>query len=186
MTLLQLFFTFFCIDLFAIGGGLVAISIMQQQIVDKGLLTLEEFYNMVAISESTPGAIGINMATYIGNELYGVLGGIIVSIATVLPSLIIIILVARFFEHFQDKPIVQAAFKGLRPAVSGMIVVSAWNIFSLAVLHLDTFKETKLLLDLFNFPAFIFYTISLFLLFKTKLHPVVIVLLGAVFGIVFL
>ena len=89
MTLLQLAFTFFYIGLFTIGGGQVAITLMQQSLVTTGVISQEMFYNMVAISESTPGPIGINMATYIGYELYGVPGGLIVTGAQVLPSIII-------------------------------------------------------------------------------------------------
>ena len=81
MTLLNLFFTFLQVGTFTIGGGLVAITIMQQILVTAGLITPEKFYTMVAISESTPGPIGINMATYIGCELYGPLGGCVATFA---------------------------------------------------------------------------------------------------------
>ena len=88
MTILQLFCTFFYIGLFTIGGGVVALTLMQQTIVEPGLIDSETFYNMVAISESTPGPLGINMATYIGYNLYGIPGGVIATIGEVLPSLI--------------------------------------------------------------------------------------------------
>ena len=89
MSLFELFCTFFYIGLFTIGGGIVAITLMQQTIVQRGLITEDQFYNMVAISESTPGPLGTNMATYIGYNLYGIPGGIITTIGEVLPSLII-------------------------------------------------------------------------------------------------
>ena len=89
MTLLGLMATFFYIGLFTIGGGLVAVTIMYKPIVEGGLISAEEFYNMLAISESTPGPIGINLATYIGYNLFGVGGGIATTAATVLPSLIV-------------------------------------------------------------------------------------------------
>ena len=95
MSLLQLAFTFFYIGLFTIGGGQVAITLMQQSIVSSGLISQAQFYNMVAISESTPGPIGINMATYIGYELYGIPGALAVTGAQVLPSIIIILIIAR-------------------------------------------------------------------------------------------
>ena len=104
MTLLHLMLTFFYVGLFTIGGGLVAITLMYGPIVEGGLISSEQFYNMVAISESTPGPIGINMATYIGYQLYGVVGGIATTAATVLPSLIIIKLIARFFNRFRRSP----------------------------------------------------------------------------------
>ena len=97
MSLLQLFFVFMYIGFFAVGGGLVAASFMQNVLVNQyGLISAEKFYSMLAISESTPGPIGINIATYIGTELYGVPGGIIATIGEVLPSIVTIILIAKF------------------------------------------------------------------------------------------
>lgn len=186
MTLIQLFFTFVYVGAFTIGGGLVAITIMQQVIVGKGLLTAEQFYNMVAISESTPGPIGINMATYIGCELFGVWGGVITTIGTVLPSLICILIIAKYFSRFQDKPIVQAAFSGLRPAVSGMIGVAAWNVIEITVVNFTALKTTGIWYNIFNLPQLIFYVVGLLLLFKTKLHPLALIALGAVFGVLVL
>ena len=96
MSMLMLFFVFFYVGLFAIGGGLVAASFMRQALVEQyGLITDENFYSMLAISESTPGPIGINIATYIGTELHGIPGGIIATFGEVLPSIIIIILIAN-------------------------------------------------------------------------------------------
>ena len=99
MTLLHLFFIFFYIGLFAVGGGLVAATFMEQELVDHyRLISAEKFYSMLAISESTPGPIGINLATYIGTELFGPAGGIIATMGEVLPSLIVIIIIARFLH----------------------------------------------------------------------------------------
>ena len=106
--LLQLWAIFFYVGLFAIGGGLVAATFMQQILVEKmGLISLEKFYSMLAISESTPGPIGINIATFCGTELYGPIGGIITTLGEITPSLIIIMLVARFFSNFQKHLIYQ-------------------------------------------------------------------------------
>src|SRR5574344_648223 len=122
-TLFQLFWIFFYVGTFTIGGGLVAITLMKQTLVDKGVITAEAFYNMVAVSESTPGPIGINMATYVGYSQYGVAGGIITTIGEVAPSIICILVIAHFFMKFQDKPVVQSAFSTLRPATTGIILV---------------------------------------------------------------
>ena len=186
--LLQLFGIFFYVGLFAIGGGLVAATFMQQILVDKyAVLTTEKFYSMLAISESTPGPIGINLATYCGTELYGPLGGIITTIGEILPSLIIIILVSRFFYNFQKKPAVQAAFSGLRPATGGLILVAMVSVFMVALLNIPLFRETSSITDLFRVKSLIFYAVSLLVVqrFK-KIHPVFIVLAGALFGVFFL
>ena len=186
--LLCLVGVFFYVGLFAIGGGLVAATFMQQVLVEKcALITQEKFYSMLAISESTPGPIGINLATYCGTELYGPIGGIVTTLGEVLPSLIIIMLVSRFFYGIQKKPLVQAAFGGLRPATGGMVFIAMLNVFFIALLNVPRFRESGNFLDIFELRQIIFYLLSLVLLFAwKKLHPVFLVLAGAVFGILFL
>lgn len=183
---------FFYIGLITIGGGQVAITVMQQLVVDRfSLLSDDKFYNMVAISESTPGPIGINIATYIGVEKYGVLGGLLTTFGEVLPSLIIIILVARFFGKFSERQGVKAAFSTLRPAVSGVIAVAAAKVIVLALVVVNTavFKVNDI--STWNngltigIPDAVFFLGCLFVLFKTKVHPVFIVLAGGIFGVLF-
>lgn len=182
---------FFYVGLITIGGGQVAITILQQTLVDQfKLLTVEKFFNMVAISESTPGPVGINIATYVGTELYGVFGGFITTLGEVLPSLIIIVLIAKFFGKFTDKPAVQAAFSTLRPAVSGVIAVAAAKIVILALITvLPAFQAAKISTWntglVVSLPNLVFYLLTLAILLKTKLHPVFVVLAGAAFGILF-
>ena len=176
MSLIKLCAVFFYIGLFTIGGGQVAITLMQQELMDKGLISPERFANMLAISESTPGPIGINMATYIGNELYGVGGGILATLFTVLPSLIIIMIVAKFFFKLQENPFVKAAFSTIKPVVAGLIGVALWNVIKIALFNLSGSR-----LDVMSVLFFAFGTI---LLQTKKMHPIAIVLLGAFFGIV--
>ena len=189
--LLCLVAVFFYIGLITIGGGQVGITVMQQVLVDRfHLIDDAFFFNMVAISESTPGPIGINMATYIGTELYGVWGGFFTTLGQVLPSLICIIIIARFFGKFSEKKGVQAAFSTLRPAVSGVIAVAAAKIIILALFII---REGFLLsapstwndnIQIYGVSA-IFYLLCLLVLFRTKLHPVFLVAVGAVFGVFF-
>ncbi len=182
---------FFYVGLITIGGGQVAITVMQQVLVDQfHLIDDAFFFNMVAISESTPGPIGINIATYIGTELYGVWGGFFSTLGEVLPSLICIVLIAKFFGSFAEKKGVKAAFSTLRPAVSGVIAVAAARIIIIA---LFVVREGFLLsapgswnenIQIYGISA-IFYGLCLLVLFRTKLHPVFLVLAGAVFGVIF-
>ena len=185
MSLLQLAFTFFYIGLFTIGGGQVAITLMQQAIVSAGLISQEQFYNMIAISESTPGPIGINMATYIGYELYGVPGALIVTAAQVSPAIIIILIIARFLKSFNENPYVKGSLAFLRPVTTGLILVITFTLINppasfSALLTLETWKT------LFNPIPIAGYAVFVFLLFKVKLHPIGVIILGAIFGIVFL
>lgn len=178
---------FFYVGLITIGGGLVAITVMQQILVERfNLISVDMFYNMVAISESTPGPMGINMATYVGTELYGVGGGIATTVGEVLPSIICIILIAKFFGAFSKKSGVKAAFSTLRPAVTGIIAVAAAKVLLLSLANLDgaTFSNpTTWQNATLSFPNACFYLASLFVLSKTKIHPILIVVAGAVYGV---
>ena len=138
----ELFCIFFYVGLFTIGGGLVAITLMQQTIVERGYISPESFYNMVAISESTPGPIGMNMATYIGYEFYGIPGAIITTIGQALPSIVVILLIAFLLSgKFGEKPLVKSIFKTLRPATCGLILVAAADVFVLALLNVPNLKH---------------------------------------------
>ena len=194
MTLLMLCFTFFYIGLFTIGGGVVAITLMQQAIVEKGLISTEQFYNMIAISESTPGPIGINMATYIGYNLYGIPGGIIATAGEVLPSLICIIIIAGFLKKFSDNAYVKGTLAFLRPVSTGLVLLPFLQIFVFALLNLPegaglrgTLSAAREnIFELFNPVNIAAYALFTFLFFKFKLHPIFIIVAGAVFGIIFL
>lgn len=189
-SLLELFFIFFYIGLFTIGGGLVAITLMKQLIVDRGLISSELFVNMIAISESTPGPIGVNMSTYIGNQFYGVLGGCVTTLGEILPSIICILIIARLFTKFQEKPLVKAAFLTLRPATSGLILVAALQVFEVALLNINlnfsSISQLPSFAEIFKWKQVIFYLISVALLFLTKISPIALIFAGAVFGILFL
>lgn len=189
-SLLELFFIFFYIGLFTIGGGLVAITLMKLLIVDRGLISSELFVNMIAISESTPGPIGVNMATYIGNQFYGVLGGCVTTLGEILPSIICILIIARLFTKFQEKPLVKAAFLTLRPATSGLILVAALQVFEVALLNINlnfsSISQLPSFAEIFKWKQVIFYLISVALLFLTKISPIALIFAGAVFGILFL
>ena len=190
MTLLQRAFTFFYIGLFTIGGGQVAITLMQQAIVSAGLISQEQFYNMIAISESTPGPIGINMATYIGYELYGVPGALIVTGAQVLPSIIIILIIARFLKSFKDNQYVKGSLAFLRPVTTGLILVPVIQVIMFTLINppetLSALTTPEGWKELFNLIPIAGYAVFVFLLFKVKLHPIGVIILGAIFGIIFL
>lgn len=190
MSILGLFFVFFYIGLFAVGGGLVAATFMQQALVEQyHLITEEQFYAMLAISESTPGPVGINLATYIGTELHGIPGGIIATFGEVLPSLIVIVIIAKFFSKFQEKPLVKSIFSTLRPVTSGLVLIALVRVFAIALVDFSAKAGGSLMeriREMIVWPAVSLYIVCLVILFRTKLHPVVIVLLGGIFGVLFL
>lgn len=188
MIYLQLFIEFFKVGLFSVGGGLATLPFLYN-ISDKlGWYSYEELANMIAISESTPGPIGINAATYVGNTVAGVLGAIIATFALILPSIIIIISISKVLEKFKDNKHVKNVFYGLRPASVGLIAAAGFSVITMALLNLEQYNKIGILSDIFNIKAIIFAIILLITtnLKKTKkLHPVVFIAISALVGIVF-
>lgn len=172
----QLFFEFFKTGLFAIGGGLATLPFLSN-IADKYVwFTHEQLADMIAISESTPGPIGINMATYAGFLTAGVPGSLIATLALVLPSFIVILIIARFLKSFGDSRIVQAAFYGLRAASVGLIIASAFSVFKLVFIPDNQFSLVNTALAaLIGFLCFKF----------EKIHPIALILASAIIGIIF-
>ena len=142
LLLLELFYTFFKIGLFTFGGGYAMLPLIQEEVVAHGWLSMEELVDFVAISESTPGPFAINISTYVGAETAGVLGSFAATLGVVLPSFVIILVIAFFLRRVMDYPVVQYAFFGIRAGVLALIVkavVSFWkraehNVFSWCVM----------------------------------------------------
>ena len=125
-----LFLEFFKTGLFALGGGLATVPFLYEMMEKYHWFTSEMLTNMIAVSEATPGAMGVNMATYVGYHVTdSILGGILTTLALVAPSIIIICIIAHFLKKFKDSPYIQNAFYGLRPAVTAMIASAGLGIF---------------------------------------------------------
>ena len=184
MIYLRLFFEFFKTGLFSIGGGLATLPFLYEMSNNTGWFSHGDIADMIAISESTPGAIGINMSTYAGFKTGGIPGGIIASLGLAMPSIIIILLIATFLDKFSEKPIVKNAFYGLRPASIAMITAAGLNVARVALVKLDLFAETGSIGDLFVWPAIILAILLFIGRKKIKLHPIVFIAFSAVVGIV--
>ena len=182
---LQLFFEFFKIGLFAIGGGLATLPFLNDLAGKYSWFNHSMLADMVAVSQATPGPIGINMATYAGFEAAGVLGSIIATVSLVLPSFIIIIIIAHFLNKFRQSKVVNSVFYGLRPAVTGLIAVSGFEIVKIAILTWDKYIDTNKILNLFDYKALILFLVLLILSRKYKKHPIVYLLAGGISGIIF-
>lgn len=185
MIYLKLFFMFFKIGLFSIGGGLATLPFLQEITINYDWITSEELIDMIAISESTPGPIGINTATFVGNKAAGLFGGIITTLGIVTPSIIIIIIIAHYFKKFNEKPLVQGAFLGIRPAVTGLIGSVSFAIMRVSIFNFEKFKLTKSILDIINFKEMALFLIVLYLIHKYKKHPILYIAGAAVVGVVF-
>lgn len=188
MIYLQLFIEFFKVGLFSVGGGLATLPFLYNISDRLGWYSYTDLANMVAISESTPGPIGINTATYVGNIVAGILGSITATIALIVPSIIIIIIISKFLNKFKDSKHVKNVFYGLRPASVGLIAAAGFSVITMSLLNLEQYNKTGILGDIFNIKAIIFAIILLIItnLKKTKkLHPVVFIAISALVGIVF-
>lgn len=178
-----LFFEFFKIGLFAVGGGLATIPFLYILTDKYTWFTKEILGDMIAIAESTPGPVGVNMATYAGINTAGIPGGIVATLGLVFPSIVIIILVAKIFQKFKDNIYVKHAFSGIRPAVTGMIASAGVGILLLAIFGDSSWKT----LNFFNLSikAVILFVITLVITNKIKIHPVFFILAGGIIGAIF-
>ncbi|MFA5448157.1 MAG: chromate transporter [Sphaerochaeta sp.] len=177
MIYLALFWEFFKIGLFSIGGGLATLPFLYKLAeTHPHWLNTAQIGDMVAISESTPGPIGINMATYAGFQAAGPLGGIIATLGEITPSVIIIIIIARFLTNFDKNRRVQDAFYALRPAVVGLIAFAGIKLLSIVLYEGEVFHTTS---------ALLFALLVVLVLSLKKVHPLIWIIGGAIFGIVF-
>lgn len=187
MIYLRLFFEFFKTGLFAVGGGLATIPFLYEMSAKTGWFTYEELANMIAVSESTPGPMGINMATYVGFETSGILGSICATIGIVTPSVIIILIIAKALQAFRSNRYVDAAFYGIRPCSLGLIAAAGAIVAKIALFNVDLFMQTGLFTDLVNIRALILAAVLLVLTRAVKytknLHPLWFIAFSAVMGI---
>ena len=180
MLYLQLFYTFFKIGLFGFGGGYAMLSMIQGEVVTRyGWLTSQEFTDIVAISQMTPGPIGINSATYVGFTATGsVWGSIIATLAVVLPSFILMLAISKFFLKYQKHPVVEAVFSGLRPAVVGLLASAA-----LVLMNAENFSSPKEDMHSFIISCLIFL-IAFIGTRKYKINPILMIVVCGIAGLI--
>ena len=186
MMYLELFITFFKIGLFTIGGGYAMIPLIQQEVVAHGWLTLLELTEFIAVSESTPGPFAVNIATFVGMEMGGLAGALVTTTAVVLPSFIIILVIAKAFTNFQQNKWVQGILYGMRPVVIGLIAAAVVLLMSTGFIGVGA--EIHSVSDFFvslQYLEIIIFTIGCFVYFRFKLHPIKIILISAALGMLF-
>jgi chromate transporter len=181
----QLFINFFQIGLFAIGGGLATLPFLTQLGLRTNWFSVQDLANMIAISESTPGPIGINMATYTGFLVAGVPGAVVATFSLVLPATIIVLVVARFLQQFNENRLVQNVFYGLRAASLGLIIAAALSVLTISLFDLSAYRLSGQLAAFFDWKSITLAIILFFAMKKWKLHPVLYIAISAVTGIVF-
>ena len=189
--LIELFFTFFKIGMFTIGGGYAMIPLIQQEIVDHGWMTFKETVDMIAVSEMTPGPFAINSATFVGVKTGGIIGAAVATLGVVLPSFIIVVLVAKYSTRFRNEPMVQSALYGLRPAVIGLIAASAFSIATASFFTISNDGSALSISGLVSniggtvdFKSIFIFIVAMIAGIKYKVHPILLIVLSGVLGII--
>lgn len=185
MSYLQLFYEFFKTGLFAIGGGLATIPFLTDMGARTGWFSAGELANMIAISESTPGPMGVNMATYVGFHIGGIPGGIIATLGLITPSIIVILIVAGFLKKFRESRGVDAVFYGIRPASTALIAAALMEVCAIALINTGAAFGTA---EFFHWKG-ILLAAAVFVCLQVKplkkLHPIVFIAASAVVGVLF-
>ena len=190
MIYLQLFWEFFKTGLFAVGGGLATLPFLYEVSDKTGWFTHGDLINMLAVAESTPGPIGVNVATYVGFTTAGVLGSIVATFGLALPSLTIILIIAGFLKAFRENKYVDSAFYGLRPASTAMIAASGLSVAVASLTNLSAWTgEVASVVNVLNWKGLILalavYVGSNHVKLTKDLHPIWFIAASAVVGVLF-
>ncbi len=180
MIFFELFYVFFLIGLFTIGGGYAMIPMIQSEVVTRGWADVDTVIDFIAVSESTPGPIAINMATFIGNKMGGVFGAFCSTLGVVLPSFIIILLIAYLFKSLKDNRYVKNVMTSLRPVIIALIAYAALSVLTAA--FSKGVYDSGVELDLKAIAIFVI--VILINLFVKKIHPAVLILISAALGVI--
>ena len=190
MNLLFMMWQFFKTGLFAFGGGLATIPFLYEMSDLTGWFTHQDILDMLAVSESTPGPIGVNMATFTGYKCFGVGGGILATLSLILPSFIVIMIIARLLDRFQENRFVQGGFAVLRPASVALISAAGFNIilavfFDVEKIYFNMFGRLGEIFTHVNIVPIIIFAVMLagMRIFK-KVHPIVFIAVCAALGII--
>ena len=184
MILLRLFYEFFKVGLFAVGGGLATIPFLEEMAGVTGWFTSTDLTMMLAVSESTPGPIGVNMATYVGFQTAGIPGAAIATLGLITPSVIVILIISAFLQKFRRSKTVDAVFYGLRPASTGLISAAGLKVALVVLIAAGGAAWYRAI----NWPL-VAVGAAVFAAMKTKalgkLHPIVFIGISALIGIIF-
>ena len=184
MIWLQMFWEFFKAGLFAVGGGLATLPFLYDISQRTGWFTAEDIANMIAISESTPGPLGVNMATYAGFQSLGIPGGIYATLSLTAPALIVITIVYSILKKFKESDTMARIFYGLRPASTALIAAAGLGVAKISLLNLPLFSSTGSFMSLIRWPSLILAVIIYLGLVKFRWHPVIYIAISAVAGVV--
>lgn len=182
MILWQLYLTFFKIGILSFGGGYGALPLIQQEVIEsRNWMSGKEFIDVLTMSEMTPGSLSINSATFVGNHLAGVPGGLVATLGVVTPSVVIVLLLAILYYKFRTLRMVQGVIQGLRPAVVALIAVGGFSILATSLFGTNEFPIP---VGNLNIISVILIAICLYLFRKTRLSPIQVMVMAGVVGII--
>lgn len=182
--LLDLFWSFFQIGAFSVGGGLAALPLIQHQVVDvHSWMTMTDFANIVTISEMTPGPIALNSATFVGTQVAGFSGAVIATLGCITPSCILVLSIAYFFFKYNDLKVVQGILGGLRPAVVSLIASAGIGIFSLSVLQVGRIDSSTIASINIDYVAAALFVYALVAIRRFKMPPIMAMMSCGVIGL---
>jgi chromate transporter len=182
MIFIRLFAEFFATGLFAVGGGAATIPLLRDMSLRTGWFTLNELADMVAVAESTPGPIGVNMASYAGYMTAGILGAVTATLGIVTPSVIVILIIARLLDRYRENRVTQSVFRGLRPASAALIASAC---FSLIMTALETGRSGGSFISYSNITAICLAAALVAARRRIKAHPILFIAASAIAGIIF-
>lgn len=189
MILLQLFYEFLKIGMFAVGGGMATLPFLYNLADKTGWFTQAQVADMLAVSESTPGPVGINMATYVGYTTAGLPGALAATIGVIIPGVVLVILIRAVLDKMRSNRYVDGAFYGLRPASTALIAAAGLLVADVSLLHMDLFRQSGRVLDLIDLKSVLLAAVLLIFTRwvkpTKKLHPIVFIAASAVVGIAF-
>lgn len=185
MIFVQLLYEFVCVGLFSVGGGLATLPFLYEMGEKTGWFTAADVSNMIAIAESTPGPLGINMATYVGFSTADVAGALIAPLSLIAPSIIITTIIARFLQRFKESELMTGIFYGLRPASTALIAVAGLGVAKIALLNVTAFVASCNPMDLFFWKGILLAGMLYIMMKKLNWHPIFFLFLSGVIGFLF-
>lgn len=177
---LKLFWEFLKIGAFTFGGGYAMIPLIQDAVLSNEWMSLNEMLDFIAVSESTPGPVAVNMATYVGMKTCGILGAACATLGVVLPSFVIILIIAKFFKHFSEATSIKAVMRGIQPAAIGLIAAAIYSIAGNTMLTDATLAKSMANPE---FWASVIIFIVIMILGIKKVHPIIMILVSAALGV---
>ncbi len=188
MIYIRLLTSFIKIGAFSFGGGYAMIPLIQKEIERRGWLGMSEFVDIIGIAEMTPGPIAVNSATFVGYKVAGIFGGMIATIGVAMPSLVIIMIVSRYFFKHKDHPLSKTILQGIRPVVCGLIIAAALFVSNTCLFKYNLSREFFIMLTdnpagVLNLGSIAITLLALIMLLRFKIHPIAVIAVSAFAGV---